>query len=415
MASVDQINLKFDGCFSAGNSKDAAKTVAKTAVEGLLSSLISGGGAAELAASPARGALSTADNAASVQAINNKIQTCTTVVNSLMTLVQQGSVSLQQIMDFINNTVIATIKSNDSQAEKLNSDMEKLTEENKEIMAQIQELGGGDVAELQPDGQDNNATNGINGSNKNGSVATPKFVNHKDNTSKGGKTDNPKLQELLAKYQSNNQQIAMLQTTITALGTSTNQQIQDGMTQQQSSQSTFSSIVSDVQSQATEQFNQLANELKNDIMAGISKQIDHSSNTSNYAQADAKAAAKTASKGLFKSIVGGVLGVATGGAGFAVAGTAATDASDSAAFSAASGLNKGFSTAAKGFQQAIKNLGSSIGRQVATQITQSVNQQLGGDILNLANNIQGIDIQAQSIFDYSKFLNKDNNTGQKEQ
>lgn len=414
MVSVDQINLKFDGCFSAGKSKDVAKTVAKTAVEGLLSSLISGGGAAELAASPARGALSTADNAASVQAINNKIQTCTTVVNSLMTLVQQGSVSLQQIMDFINNTVIATIKSNDSQAEKINSDMEKLTEENEEILTQIQELGGGDVAELQPDSQ-NNDTNGINYSNKNDSVATPKFVNHKDNTSKGGKTDNPKLQELLAKYQSNNQQIAMLQTTITALGTSTNQQIQDGMTQQQTSQSTFSSIVSDVQSQATEQFNQLANELKNDIMAGISKQIEHSSNTSNYAQADAKAAAKTASKGLFKGILGGVLGVATGGAGFAVAGTAVTDASDSAAFSAASGLNKGFSAAAKGFQQAIQNLGSSIGRQVATQITQSVNQQLGGDILNLANSIEGIDIQVQSIFDYSKFMNKDNNAGQQEQ
>ncbi len=400
MVSVSNLQLNFEsikgGTGNGGN--------AQSATESIMNTIFSNISAAnqETTDTATREATSASQSAQTMQNIQAQTQVCMVAINKLMDMVQEGQISLEQALDFLNNTILQTIGANNETATAISQEIEQYNQENKDILAQIEELNNGslegiDLSCIESDGES------TQGTDENGNpISKP---SSSGNNKLATNPNQAKIQELIAKLTSNQGKIGMLSAAIANIGVQTQQTVQDGQIKQEEAQTSFGSIASNIQGQATNYFTNIGTAIKNFSAQGIAQQSTNKATMSAYSASDTKSAlaayAKAATSGIGSLFSFG-----------ATSGTAEQYLEAGAKFTAAATENMVNSGIAQGFKTTIQQVGTNVGNQFAQKLCTEVNNAINGALTQAVNDITGVDISSYVQFDFTKYMNPQDDQNQ---
>lgn len=418
MASISNLQLNYESITGGTSNGSTPKLTPENIVSTAISIFCSLSAAnTETTDTATRAATSASQSAETITNIQGQTQVCMNAITKLMEMAQEGQITLEQTLNFINDTILQTIGANNDSATALSKEIEQYNQENEDILAQIEELNNGslegiDLSSIESDGESTQQTD------ENGNPINKS--SNKENNKLAANPNQSKIQELLAKLSSNQGKISMLGAAITNLGVETQQTVQDGQGQQETAKTTFGSIVNNLQGEATNYFTNIGTTIKNFSTQGITQQSTNKATMSAYSTSDTKAAAeayaKAAASGIANGLSGGIGGLVGGLLGGLFGGGGGTNPAEyleaAGLFTAAAGENMTNGGIAEGFKTTIKQVGTELGNQFAQNISTQVNNAINGALTQAVNDITGVDISSYVQFDFSKYMNPQDDQNQ---
>lgn len=391
MVSVSDLNLQYTATSgSQSGNQNIAETAAKAIADTLITALISGGGAKEVAAAGTREAKNVTDNAEATSNINLQMNLYTTALQTITQMAQTGQLDINNFQNLLTQ-VVNSITDNNTQVEQMDEQIQTITKENENIKAELESLTGGSVEDYLANNDTTTRDNQTSTeSARPGSMATPTFRAQNEDSSN---PNSSRIEELLNQLNLNNDVIASLQTSIADIAANQTSLVDQGQNIKSQTENKHSSVVSSVQNYAQQAFSDFASRLGDMITQGVQTQQANSAEGLTQQTSDEEAAATLLAKAATEGTGGLLGGLLTGGLGAILGGAAAAkDSAEAGLFTSAAGINGALSGTALANIPILQQVGNTLGTTVAQNLSQSTNSLLQGAITETTNNILGTDL-----------------------
>ena len=364
-------NLKLDYNQIQGQQSTGAQVanVATSVASGLLSALLSGGGAKELSDSGVRTTLAEGEKTATIADFAQQKSACAEVLTKIAEMVQDGTLNISDIQNALS-AIFSTIEDANASAEAIKEEMDALRQENEEIMNEISELNN----------DPNNLVNIKMGNEEDNNQSDENNFQVNNNN-----PNYPKIQELMEKLNKNNEIIESLNQNLIAISVQQQQSVSEGQGLQSSAETLYNTVMQEVQQFAQEKFSELGSKVKTAMTKGAGEQEARTTEATTYEGTDLTASTMKAAEA-----------TAAGAGSFftfgATSGIAAKAAADAAAFEGASVINGTNIGKAVANLAAIKAGEQTVGQFLSSQISDMVYQAFEGAIKETTNQILGEDV-----------------------
>ena len=393
---IGKFNLEFD--VKAGTEaviKDATNTIKTAAVDSIVSSLLAGGAAKEQAATGARGAKGVADNAKSAAQLAQQKQICTAALNTIINMAQTGELSLTEFQNILRNQVINSITNNNVKADTLNTSQTELNERNIEILAEIEQLKGGQDSS----GMDTQISSSPRPSNNGKEVNNNEGAHELENVASTSPNAD-RINELIGEYNVNLGLIASISSECINIQTQQVDLIAEGDGIKGQAEQEKNNISNNIQNEGRNIFQKIGDGIRKIFGKGKSEQLSHKAKGLTMASADSAAgAAKTAEAS-----------AETAGSVFSFGATAplaAKAAAEASLFFSAALQNTSIAGVSGGNIVSLMTGQKTVGDLVAGAISDKVNETVSGAITEVATEILGEDVASYVAPELSNALKID--------